>query len=757
MNAVPDHRRAAADRMLAVHARRDLQSVEVEFGGQQSYVVKDPVGDEIFHFSAEEHRLLVALRQPVSLRDLKRIFESEFAPGRASVSQIQQFVNRLYDQGLLVSDSPGLGAELAARGRERRRRARWAGLLQLLAIRVGGFTAAPLIERLYRALCWAFSPWALAAYFVVLGYAAITVIANAPIIATRLPALGALVTPNRLPLWIATIAAVKTLHELGHALVCRHFGARPQEMGVLLLAGAPALYCDASDAWRLPSKWRRMTISAAGMAVELLIAAIAIIVWAQAAPGLLAAVCLSLIVVCSVGTIAVNANPLLRYDGYYLLADWLEVPNLGERARGLISGAWRRWLLGEPTPDDPFVGPGKRRALWIYATASKVYLAVVLVGIFVLMLRLARSHHLENAVYTIAAITLVGLLAHPIIAATRLWANPSVRARLIWPRVAATLIMFALTAAAAWWWPMTRRVAAPLVVVPANAHPLFALTDGELKFVAPPGAWVEKGAVVAQLANPELELALVAQEGAVRERRLRLEHLRTLQAMLPAAAHMLPTASAELADAEAQLAEQQSMVESLVIRAPAGGRVLAPPPRLIERAAADTLRRWSGSPLAPRNRGAWIEQGTPLAVIAEPGGWIAWAGVDQADITAVEPGQAVRLLVDELPTTILSGLVTQVSRRASDNHSADAANADAAGSAELLGNERYHVVEIALDSDSAGAAAGSPRSATAGLPSSGRQVTLLAGARGTAKITAHASTLGQIAWRRLRQLFTRTL
>ena len=132
---------------------------------------------------------------------------------------------------------------------------------------------------------------------------------------------------------------------------------------------------------------------------------------------------------------------------------------------------------------------------------------------------------------------------------------------------------------------MTRRVEAPLVAVPAKAHPLFAVAPGELEFAVADGAWVEAGDVVARLANPELELAVAAAEGAVRERRVRLSQLRTLQAVLPAAARMLPTAAAELADAEAQLAEQQAMVEKLVIRAPAAGRVLAPPPRPAERGA----------------------------------------------------------------------------------------------------------------------------------------------------------------------------
>ncbi len=732
MSAADDYRRSAVDRALPLCARGDLQSVEVAFGGQASFVVKDPVTGETFHLSAEEHRLLVALRRPVSLRGLQRVIETEFAPRQATVVQLQQFVNRLYEQGLLVGENPGQGAELLTRGMQRRQRSRWASLLKVLSIRLGGFNAGPVVERLYAALRWACSPWAIATAAFVVGYALLIVVGHAGEIAARLPAVGELVQPRQLPLWIAAIVGVKVLHELGHALACRHLGARPAEMGVLLLAGAPALYCDVSDAWRLPSKWRRMTVSSAGMLVELLIAAIAAIVWWHTPPGMLSALCLSLIVVCSIGTLAVNANPLLRYDGYYLLADGLEVPNLAERAQGLVAAAWRRWILGEPATNDPLLGPHKRRALWVYAILSKVYLALVLVGLLVLFVKLAKPHGLQNAVYTAAALTLAGLLVGPVFAAVKLGGNPSVCRRLRWGRLAGTFAVLAGVGVAAWFWPMTRSVEAPLVAVPAKVHPLFAIAAGELQFAVADGAWVEAGDVVAQLGNSELEIATAAADGAVRERRVRLAQLRTLQAVLPAAARMLPTAAAELADAEAQLAEQQAMAEKLVIRAPVAGRVLAPPPRPAEQGTADTLRPWSGSPLAERNRGAWIDPGTPLAVVAEPGDWVAWAGVDQADAPAVDAGQAVRAIVDEYPTTVLTGRVAQVSRRARDNRPSGVARK--LRDEPLLGDDRYHVVEIALDASADG---------------------LFAGARGMAKIATYESTLGELAWLHVRRALAR--
>jgi putative peptide zinc metalloprotease protein len=726
-----DSRRAAADRVLRMRARRDLQSQEVALGGRATFVVTDPVSGESFHLSAQEHRLLESLREPTSLRDLQRIVEQEFAPERVSLAALDQFVRRMYEQGLLASDVAGQGAELFDRGQRRRRRSRRTRLLQVLAIRLGSFPAASLVDRLYAAGRWVFSPLALVAAAALVLYAGGVAIAQAPTIAARLPALEELARPSRLPLWLAAIAGVKILHELGHALTARHFGARPQEMGVLLLAGAPALYCDVSDAWRLPSRWQRMAVSSAGMAVELVIAAMALLVWQHATPSPLSTLCLSLVIVCSVGTLVVNANPLLRYDGYYLLSDWLETPNLAGRARGYVAAAWRRWLLGEPPQEDPLVGPGKRRALWIYAIASKVYLALVLGGVFVLALRFARPHGLQNAVYALAGLTIAGLLLQPATALATMAANPSLRARLRRGRLAGSLAVLAALAAAAWWWPMTRRVEAPLVAVPEAMHPLFAVTGGALEFAVAEGVEIDAGDVIARLKNPEAELALAQREGEVAERRVRLEHLRTLQAELPTAARMIPTAAAELADAEAVLAEQRAIVESLVVRAPAAGRVLAPPSRPRE-SRGDALPSWSGSPLDARNRGAWIEVGTPLAVIAAPGGWVAWAGVDQADVPAVDEGHGVRMVMDEMPSVVLAGRVTHISRRARENQT----DAPRRGNESVAVGEddRYHVVEISIDA---------------------RDASLLAGARGVAKIATYESTLGRIVWHELRQAFSR--
>jgi putative peptide zinc metalloprotease protein len=731
VNAPLDHRRSTADRVLPYRTRADLQVIEVPYDGESTYVLHEPVGGESFHLTVEEFALIETLRGPASLRHLQRVIETQFAPRRATIVELQQFDNRLYEQGLLSSDLAGQGPQLLARERRRRRGQRWSRLLQMLSIELTHVRAGPVVERLYAAFRWAFSRTFLVAACGLVVTATLVAIGGAHELAARLASAGDLIHARYIPIWIAAIAGVKALHELGHALACRHVGARPGQFGVLLLVGAPTLYCDVSDVWRLADKRRRMLVSAAGILVELVVAAGALLVWRYAEPGAASAISLMLVVVCSAGTLAVNANPLLRYDGYYLLSDWLEVPNLAERARGLMGHAARRWLLDEPPVQDALLGPRKRRALWAYAILSKVYVALLLSGLFMLALRAARPHHLQNLVYMLAAISLAGLAAPAGLGVVRMASDPSVRRRFRGRRLGTAVVTLGALAAGALALPVGRRIDAPSMLTPAKAHALFAETGGALEYVAPLGAMVRAGDVVARLRNPAVELACVQQQGTVRQQRTQVQQLRTLQASQAAAARLLPTAIAELADAEAQLARRQAMVEALVIRAPIAGRVAAPPARKPPLSEADRLRPWAGSPLEVRNLGAWIEPGTPLAVIAEPDGWAAWAGVQQADAPAVQPGMAVRLALDGNPMDVLTGRVVAVARRARSNEPDAADHCQGAGPPQ---EPWYHVVQIELDA-----------SATP----------LFAGARGVARISAERTTLGGLVANELRRTFQR--
>jgi putative peptide zinc metalloprotease protein len=196
-------------------------------------------------------------------------------------------------------------------------------------------------------------------------------------------------------LWIA-LGVVKVIHEFGHGLSCKRFGGEVHEMGALLMCLSPALYCNVSDAWILPNKWHRIIISAAGIYVELVIAAIATFVWWYTpTQPFINNLSLSLMVVCSVSTVVFNANPLMRYDGYYVLADWLEIPNLREKSNRYLKNIVLDKCLGIEVPPEEYMELWRKILFVSYAIVSYIYRWVVTFSIIFIFGSFLKPYKLE--------------------------------------------------------------------------------------------------------------------------------------------------------------------------------------------------------------------------------------------------------------------------------------------------------------------------------------------------------------------------
>jgi len=725
MTAKNDLHRSVVDRPLALRVRGDIQQVQTTFAGQGAYVLKDPVTLELFHLTAQEHFLFESLRRPESLARLQQKFQSRFAPQRITVEALQQGIDQLYRQGLLLSEYPGQGEQLLQRGLKRSRNQRLQSLMNLLCIRLGSIDATGWIDRIYDKLRWLFSPAMLVFVLCLIGYAAWIVLGHGREVVLRLPSLAELVQPKYWFMWLATIALVKVVHELAHGLTCKHFGGRCHEMGLLLLALLPCLYCDVSDIWRLPNKWQRIAVSAAGMVVEIVIAAVATILWWHTQPGLFNTWCLSLMITCSIGTLLVNANPLLRYDGYYILSDLVEVPNLTSRARGLLPRYLKQWLRGASLPDDPMVSPRMRRGIAIYAVASQAYLVVVLLGIFAMLLAFARPRHLENLVYTLACLTLLGLMVPPLTRAWKFLSDPMTRSRLRRGRVTLLAVGVGGFVAAVLFFPIPNSVNGPMVLVPSDSRVVYAKVGGELLEALPHGTEVQPGQVVARLADPDVALALEEHQGDFESRRARHQQMLILRTVDHEIAEQLPTARAALADAKAQLEELRKEADRLELTSPVSGTVMAVPDKLWEADGSGRLPVWSGSLLDSQNRGCWVEPGSVLCVVANPQLLEVLVAVDQGDAPDVLPGQSVRVRVDSGPTRYLAGEVVEVSRRTTDP--ANQTDSSAARNGENLpsfgATARFHWVQVRLEQ---------------------HDPLLWVGARGRAKIETEGTTLSDL-------------
>ena len=166
---------------------------------------------------------------------------------------------------------------------------------------------------------------------------------------------------------------VKAFHELGHAYATRIWGGKVEQMGIMLLVLFPVPYVDSSAAHTFSSKHRRLTVCAAGIMVEVFLASIALLIWANSGPGLTQDLAFDIVIIGAVSTLAFNANPLLRFDGYYVLSELIEIPNLGTRSDRYLGYLLKRYLLAIPDQRSPVTAAGEVKWLITYGICARIY------------------------------------------------------------------------------------------------------------------------------------------------------------------------------------------------------------------------------------------------------------------------------------------------------------------------------------------------------------------------------------------------
>jgi putative peptide zinc metalloprotease protein len=499
----------------------------------------------------------------------------------------------------------------------------------------------------------------------------------------------------------------------------------------------PALYTDVTDTWRLPSKWQRIAVSAAGMGVELVIASVAAIVWWYAEPGLVQLIALDVMLICTVNTLAVNGNPLLRYDGYYILSDLVESPNLWQRSRDALQNLARRWLFGDRVEDDALVPTRHQNWLVGYALASKAYSVFLFAAIVWGLVLVLYPYRLETLAYMVGLTLLGGALVAP---ATNLYhfaRNPLRRRELRKGRVGTIATVALVAAIVILAWPVNYYVRAPLVLLPTDAARVYATVDGTLETALPPGRKVVANEPIAQLTNPDVEVDLARLTGEHDLARLRLENLERLRGRDDEAGPKLPAARATLADLETQIADRRRDAERLTLTAPTPGTIIPVPNIQAQKSTDDRLPTWSGNLLDEQNRGALVEPGTLVCLVGNPHNVSAVLLVDDTNVPRLTTGQRVRITLEQAPGEILTGEILDVARH--DAESSETAATSRADLAQLFIGltppgraEKHYQVRVKLDS---------PPHA------------LAIGGRGEAKIAAERITLARWLARYFAQTF----
>lgn len=639
---------SSSSRKLPIRVRPDLRARRHRYQGRIYWVVKDPVGLQYYRFEEEEFAILQMLDGQSSLDDIAERFEQEFPPQTIRTEELQQFIGMLHSSGLVITDAAGQGVQLKKRRDERTKKQRRAAMTNVLALRFKGFDPERILTFLYPYVRWFFSVPALVCC-ILFALAALTlVIVQFDVFQSRLPSFQSFFAAENWFSLAITLCLTKILHEFGHGLSCKHFGGECHEIGVMFLVLTPCLYCNVSDSWMLPNRWHRAAIGAAGMYVELVLASMATFIWWFTEPGPLNYYCLNVMFICSVSTILFNANPLLRYDGYYILSDILEIPNLRQKATTILGRKFGKWCLGLEEPDDPFLPKRKQWLFALYTVAAALYRWVVVLSILYFLNKVFEPYGLKILGQLIAVGAIYGLLVQPLMQVYKYFKVPGRMANVKRPRMYATLFVMVAAVVGVCAVPLPMHIYCPVEVQARDAESVYVKVDGILDEVfVQPGQQVVEGQPLAQLRNLDVKMAVIELAGERDVLEAQLRGLNRAEINDPRAGGQIEPITEQLAKVKELLAERKLDQQRLRLVAPQAGTVLPPPQVPKHQVHEADLPTWSGSPLEPENLGATLLADTKFCEIGDPHRLEARLVIDQGDIGLLgdKTGQPVEIML----------------------------------------------------------------------------------------------------------------
>lgn len=577
---------------------------------------------------------------------------------------------------------------------------------------------------------------------------------------------------------VLVIAALKTLHEWAHVVACRWCGAECREVGIMLLFGTPCLYCDVSDLWTVPETWKRVAVSSAGMIAEFLLAATSLLVWSFTHESTLHDLALVVAVVGSVSTVLVNANPLLRYDGYFILADWLGVPNLATQASQCTLAFWRKlvWGRDESLPLTSTVGR-RLHAGWLlcYGMCSGIYRTCI-VGLIALTI----YRGCNNVGYSwlglfITAVLIAGILRRKFSAVAESPVSLShSQARLsgsklsqtntgsmersttiqptFWNRVVPGRNQMPEEQQGVSWWqhsrarwviclsglvlgllmmvPYPSNVRLPVLIEAADAETLYAKQAGQLTWCAEPGETIRAGGLIATLRDDALSDRHAEAGGSVREAKASLVGWARRKGSRAGVAARAALAKQRLEVANAHLKQVTSDIQHLSITATKSGTLA------------------SSLPASDWQKGVWILRGSRVGWICPTENRSGQAFAAQSQIQAIQLGQTVWAAHESIPSRTYKGTVVRVGQSPISDLPSELA-ADLVTSQPSLVRKFYPVMIQWVPVD---ISADQPDQVEGGARQGERNVSLPLPIRGMA--TAVVETAPQSGWQRLRDLVT---
>jgi putative peptide zinc metalloprotease protein len=618
--------------------RADLTWRRFVSEGVDSYIFKDDISQEYVKLDEISGGIALQLDGETSPEDLLGWASRQWPGLEFDHDYIADVIADL-ERYKFIEDPFQRNALLRARAYEERAQINAKTFQNIFGIPLGTVNPDRFLTRTQRYVSWFFSPTFVALGIAVFLASLYLVVLNRDHVASRA---GSLLSGSGLG-WVgvtlvwATIILSTAIHELGHAYAVKHFGGKVDKLGFMCMVVIPCMYCDTSDSHLFPDWRHRAYVALSGTYTELYLAAICTLVWwATPADLLVNQLAYNLMLYSSVSGIIFNYNPLIKFDGYFVLADYLDMPNLQEDAFEYVGWLFKHHVLRMKDEPCPVEGRRRKRILAAYGVASLFYSTMFTFVAFIALRKLL-IHSFAFTGALVAAAFLALLLwgmGNRMARTTSGWVlnhRGAIRRQKL-PLLVGLASLLALMALV----PVPGRRGFRVSVEPIRVSALVAPEELRLKEARwSPGQTVAEGQVLAVM---DADLA-VAERGEATADAGALG-IRGAAARRSGAASDAVTAQVGEAAARERSQLLERRVERAELRAPFAGRVL--------------------SPTAPEQVGMQLEGGDTLCVIGDFSQVRATARLWEFDLEDVHVGAPVRVRLHSRPGEVLIGRVSAI-------------------------------------------------------------------------------------------------
>lgn len=634
--------RKEAETGVLPKARVDLEITEQVYYGHPCFVLKDPASLRYFRLRPPEYTIFKMLDGKTTLEEVLKTLAERFPDETYDAQAVMSFIIMMRSGNLLHGSGDTVSEYLLKRKKQQTR-----SFFQKLRTDYF-FYKVPLLDpdKLLAVMNRNIGPYIFSKGMII--FTLLMFIGAGYLLLGNIDNLGGrqpLLSWRNLLFLLPALFCIKIIHEFGHGLTAKHFGAEVHEMGILFLVFMPAMYCDVSDSWMLSQKYKRVWITAAGIAVEIFLAGMATWLWALTVPGgTINQFALNIMLAASLNTIMFNGNPLLRYDGYYFVMDMLELPNMKQKATNYLTYLGKRYILGMEKAEKPIDVENRELGVFAFAVLSAVYRWFIMFAIIYMVWVFLDPYDwgVVGGIMAVASIyaSFVAPIGKMLKFTTSQWDNLKIH-----PITASALsiAVIGLIIGVAWI-PMEQSIDTQCIIRPAGLVPLYVSRPGFASFSDPAikkpydGMPVKAGQLLVRLTDPELEYTVNDLE--FQKKQIDLKRKEAVKLDKDIEERQLQE---EYNALELQLERASSELARLNIVSPIDGIVI-----LKSQIPLDWLE------------GTYLDSGQELLAVCKPGSFEAVAAVRSQDMEFAEVDQKARIKLWALDNKVIDSHVTTI-------------------------------------------------------------------------------------------------